>query len=193
MGERIKLTMNSRLWLPLEWRQQRPAAQPPLHVWVRYMHMYVLMYVCMCAYIHGGARVCICMFSILVFWPACLYFCFDAASSRSLSSTKFWPRTAAKKSSSPNAARSQARTQTNVQTPTQTRIARSNRLDSNHIQPVLPTWNGEKADSDGKQRKKWQERKENNTNLISLSERKAEYFIPLMVPFSSNRFYASNI
>lgn len=110
------------------------------------LHAYVCTYVCICTYTQEGVRVCICMFGILVFWPACLYFCFDAASSRSLSSTKFGPRTAAKKSSSPNAARSQARTQTKVHTPTQTRIARSN-----HIQPVLPTLNGEKANSDEKE------------------------------------------
>lgn len=118
------------------------------------LHAYVCICVCICKYTQDGARVCICMFGILVFWPACLYFCFDAASSRSLSSTKFGPRTAAKKSSSPNAARSQARTQTKVHTPTQTRIARSNSLGSNHIQPVLPTLNGKKGESDGKQREK---------------------------------------
>lgn len=169
MGERIKLTMNSRLRLPLEWRQQWRAAQPPLHVWVLYMHVYKCMYIRMCAYTHGGVRVCICMFGILVFWPACLYFCFDAASSRSLSSTKFGPRTAAKKSSSPNAARSQARTQTKVHTPTQTRIARSN-----HIQPVLPTLNGEKADSDGKESGKQPILTRKKGKKLVLTERKGK-------------------
>lgn len=127
------------------------------------LHAYVCTYVCICTYTQEGVRVCICMFGILVFWPACLYFCFDAASSRSLSSTKFGPRTAAKKSSSPNAARSQARTQTKVHTPTQTRIARSN-----HIQPVLPTLNGEKS-------RFWRERKRETADSDKKEKEKASF------------------